>query len=143
MGYSYRSMFGGYLPGAKSMVIEDPYIRRDHQIRNLLHLFELAVEFGEIKSIKLITSAENDYQKEDVKKKFEEVAEDLADNGIEFTWKFDDKIHDREIRLDNGWHIQIGRGLDIYQGPMTWLKIGTTNYDLRPCMETKVNIFRK
>ena len=26
-------------------------------------------------------------------------------------------LHDREIRIDNGWVIKIGRGLDFYQKP--------------------------
>ena len=141
-GYSYQSIFGDYLAGAKKLVVEDPYIRRDHQIRNFLQLCELAAQTGTIKAIELVTSAEHDYQKAEAGKKLEELKESLADSDIALTYRFDDKIHDREIRTDTGWHIQIGRGLDIYQGPITWLKVGATNFDLRPCMETKVNIFR-
>lgn len=141
-GYSYQSMFGAYLQGAKKLVIEDPYIRRDHQIRNFLQLCELAVQVGTIKTIELVTSAEHDAQREDAEKRLDEIKEGLADYDVALTYTFDDKIHDRELRTDTGWHIQIGRGLDIYQGPMTRLKIGVTNYDLRPCMETKVNIFK-
>ncbi|MCC8985779.1 MAG: BREX system Lon protease-like protein BrxL, partial [Nitrospira sp.] len=33
-GYSYESIMGPYLQGAKSVVIEDPYIRLQHQIQN-------------------------------------------------------------------------------------------------------------
>ena len=28
--------------------------------------------------------------------------------------KLNPNLHDREIRLDNGWIIKIGRGLDFY-----------------------------
>ena len=141
-GYSYQSMFGAYLQGAKKLVVEDPYIRREHQIRNFLQLCELAVQVGTIKTIELITSAEHDAQQEDAEKRLDEIKEGLADFDVAFTYKFNEKIHDREVRTDTGWHIQIGRGLDIYQGPLTRLKVGITNYDLRPCMETKVNIFK-
>lgn len=140
-GCSYRSIFGDYLVGAKKLVIEDPYIRRNHQISNLLQLCELAVEIGTVKSIELVTAAEHPAQQAEAEVKLAELKETLADCDIVFSYRFDDKIHDREIRTDTGWHIQLGRGLDIYQGPITRLRIGATNYDLRPCMETKVNIF--
>ena len=32
--------------------------------------------------------------------------------------------HDRELRTDTGWRIRIGRGLDIYQRPDSWIQIG-------------------
>jgi ATP-dependent Lon protease len=141
-GYSYRSIFGQYLQGAKGLVVEDPYIRREHQIRNFLQLCELAVQIGTIKVIDLVTSFEHEAQKEEAEKRLEEIKEGLADFDIAFTYRFDEKIHDREIRTDTGWHIQIGRGLDIYQGPISRLRVGVTNFDLRSCMETKVNIHR-
>ena len=140
-GYSYKALMGAYLQGAKKIIIEDPYIRRDYQIRNFLQLCELAVETGTIKDIELVTSADHEHQKAEAEKKLNEIVESLADCDVALKFRFDDKIHDRELRTDTGWHIQIGRGLDIYQGPTHWLKVGATNYDLRPCMETKVNIF--
>jgi ATP-dependent Lon protease len=142
-GYSYQAIFGAYLQGAKKLVVEDPYIRRDHQIRNFLQLCELAVQGGTIKAVELVTSAEHEAQKDDAVKRLDEIKEGLADYDVTFSYRFDDKIHDREVRTDTGWHIQIGRGLDIYQGPMTRLKVGATNFDLRPCMETKVSIFKQ
>ena len=51
-------------------------------------------------------------------------------------------MHDREIRLDNGWTIKIGRGLDFYQKPTNWFEIGVHDLSLRNCPETKVDIFR-
>ena len=54
---------------------------------------------------------------------------------------FDGNLHDREIRLDNGWVIKIGRGLDFYQKPTTWYDIGSSDVRLRKCLETKVDIF--
>lgn len=141
-GCSYRAVFGDYLVGAKKLVVEDPYIRREHQIRNFLQLCELIVEIGTIKSLELVTSTENSDQQADASTKLDEIKETLADSDVAFTYRFDDKILNREIRTDTDWYIRVDRGLEIYQGPMTQLKIGATNYDLRPCMETKVNIFR-
>jgi ATP-dependent Lon protease len=51
-------------------------------------------------------------------------------------------MHDREIRLDNGWIIKIGRGLDFYQKPNGWFEIGANDLFLRKCLETKVDIFK-
>ena len=51
-------------------------------------------------------------------------------------------LHDREIRLDNGWVIKIGRGLDFYQPPKSWFDVGANDLSLRPCLETKVDIYR-
>ena len=142
IGNSYETLFGDYLTGAKELTIEDPYIRRDHQIRNLVQLCELGVQVGTIKKIVLITGTDHDYQKAEVEPKFQSLAESLADAGVEFVWRFDDKIHDRELRTDTGWHIRLGRGLDIYQRTDTWIQIGATNLNVRPCMETKVSIIR-
>ncbi|MEQ2006268.1 MAG: BREX system Lon protease-like protein BrxL [Limisphaerales bacterium] len=141
-GYSYEALFGAYLGGAKELTVEDPYIRRDHQLRNFIQLCELCVQVGTIKKIALVTGTDHDYQKTEVEPKFQSLAESLADAGVEFAWRFDDKIHDRELRTDTGWHIRIGRGLDIYQRTETWIQIGASNLNVRPCMETKVSIFR-
>ena len=50
-------------------------------------------------------------------------------------------LHDREIRLSSGWTVKIGRGFDIYQRPDDWLNIGANDLDLRPCLETTVDVF--
>jgi ATP-dependent Lon protease len=50
--------------------------------------------------------------------------------------------HDREIKLDNGCSIKIGRGLDFYQRPSSWFEIGANDLNLRKCLETTVDIFR-
>jgi ATP-dependent Lon protease len=141
-GYSYRSIFGDYLRDSKRLVVEDPYIRRDYQIRNFLQLCELAVEIGTIKTIELVTASENELQKAEAEKKLDELKESLADCDVVLTYRFDDKIDESGIRTDTGWNIQIDRGLGLYQDPMVGLKVGSTNYDLRPCMETNVKISR-
>jgi ATP-dependent Lon protease len=141
-GYSYRSIFGDYLIGAKKLVIQDPHIRREHQIGNLLQLCELAVEAGTIKTIELVTTAENPAQQADAEQKLDDLKENLADCDVAFSYRFADQAPEREIRTDTGWRIHMDRGLEIYQGPINRIRIGATNYDLRPCMETKVNILR-
>ncbi len=141
-GYSYESILGRHLRGAKKISIEDPYIRSQHQVLNLVRFCELVVKTGSAKSIKLLTGSDNQYQQADAEEKFSMLQESLKEYGIDFTWQFSDKVHDREIKLDNGWLIKIGRGFDIFQKPDNWFMIGTNDYDLRPCLETKVDIFK-
>ncbi|MCL4207299.1 MAG: hypothetical protein KJ000_32865 [Pirellulaceae bacterium] len=56
--------------------------------------------------------------------------------------KLNRTLHDREIRLDNGWIIKIGRGLDFYQKPAGWFELGANDLSLRKCLETKVDAYR-
>jgi ATP-dependent Lon protease len=142
IGYSYQALFGDYLNGAKELSVEDPYIRRDHQLRNFIQLCELCVQVGTIRKISLVTGIDHDYQKAEVEPKFKSLSESLADAGVEFIWQFDGKIHDRELRTDTGWSIRLGRGLDIYQRTDTWIQVGATNLNVRPCLETKVSIIK-
>ena len=51
-------------------------------------------------------------------------------------------LHNREVRLSNGWKVKIGRGFDIYQRPDDWLCVGANDLDLRPCLETNVDVVR-
>ena len=42
-------------------------------------------------------------------------------------------------RFSNGWIVKIGRGLDYFK-PVEKFTVGFTDYDLRPCKETTVDI---
>lgn len=50
-GYSYESIMGAYLKGAKAVVIEDPYIRLQHQIQNFVRFCETVLKAGTVKKI--------------------------------------------------------------------------------------------
>jgi ATP-dependent Lon protease len=128
--------------GAKKAEVEDAYIRSKHQIDNFVRLCELLVKKGTIREIWLRTSYADEHQKEEAISHFEDLAQSLRDMGVVFTYEFDQNMHDRDIRLDNGWRIHIGRGLDFYQPPESWFMVGAQDMDLRPCKETKVYIER-
>lgn len=142
-GHSYEGIFGKYLTGCKSVSLEDPYIRLPHQIQNLVRFCELLVKVGTIKELELLTGFENDSQKADAQEKFEMLQESLRKNGIEFNWTFSSVIHDRAVKMGNGWVVKIGRGFDIYQPPDNWFTIGSQDLSQRPCLETKVDIYRE
>ncbi len=129
-GYSYESIFGPYLSGAKSIEIEDPYIRMPHQIQNFVRLCEMVVKLSSIKRIDLITAYDDDTQKADIEQKLGDLKQSLLEADVIFEFDFNPNLHDREIRLDNGWVIKIGRGLDFYQKPLSWYELGTNDLTL-------------
>ena len=131
-----------YLPGANKVVVEDPYIRMPHQIQNLVRFCEMVVSHSTIRLIQLVTGYEDTIQRADAEAKLADLAQSLLELDIVLEVTFDDNLHDREIRLDNGWVIKIGRGLDFYQKPTTWFDIGSNDLALRKCLETKVDIYR-
>ena len=141
-GYSYESIMGPYLRGAKSVVIEDPYIRLQHQIQNFVRFCETVLKAGTVKKISLITGYDDKTQLTDIAEKLDELKQSLLELDVELEVKLNPNIHDREIRLDNGWVIKIGRGLDFYQKPGSWFEVGANDLSLRKCLETKVDIFR-
>jgi ATP-dependent Lon protease len=142
IGYSYESIMGPYLQEAKAVVIEDPYIRLQHQIQNFVRFCELAVKVGTIKKIILTTSYDDKTQLAEIADKMEELKQSLIELDLELEVKLNPNIHDREIKIDNGWTIKIGRGLDFYQKPGGWFEIGSNDFNLRKCLETKVDIFK-
>jgi len=141
-GYSYESIFGDYLPGAEEIIIEDPYIRQQHQIINFLRFCETAVRVAKPKKIILVTRFDNQLEKDEAMAKLFNISDSLKQFDVVLDIKENSAIHDREIRLSNGWQIKIGRGFDIYQRPDDWLQIGANDLDLRPCLETMVDIFK-
>jgi ATP-dependent Lon protease len=142
VGYSYESIMAPYLRGAKAIVVEDPYIRLQHQIHNFVRLCETVLKLGSIKKISLITSHDDDTQLKETTGKLDELRQSLLEMDVELDVKQNQNMHDREIRLDNGWIIKIGRGLDFYQRPGSWFEVGANDLSLRKCLETKVDIFR-
>lgn len=141
-GHSYDTIFGPYLPGAKSVIVEDPYVRMPHQVSNFVRFCETVVKAGTVRSVTLITSYDNQTDMAGLQEKLDELTQSLMDYDVELTVRLNEKLHDREVRLDNGWTIKIGRGLDFYQKPEGWFAVGATDLSLRRCLETKVDVFR-
>lgn len=141
-GFSYATIFGDYLADADEIVIEDPYIRAHHQVLNFLRFCETAVRLGKPKRIKLTTRFDTDLEKEEAIPKLQNIGLSLKAFEVDLEVKVSNTLHDREIRFSSGWTIKIGRGLEIYQKPDDWLSIGASDLDLRPCLESTVDIFR-
>ncbi len=143
VGYSYETVFKEYLKGATQIVIEDPYVRQKHQISNFLRFIELAVKIGEVEEINLVTSFDDESQKAENIQIFDQIADSLFENQIVLIVKFSETLHDREIKLNNGWNIKMGRGLDYYQSLAgNYYQLGTNDLDLRPCLETSFDFYK-
>jgi ATP-dependent Lon protease len=141
-GFSYDTIFSDYLPGAEEIEVEDAYIRQHHQIVNFLRFCETAVRLGPPKKITLITKFDSKTEEDEAMAKLWTITDSLKLFNVELVVSKNPKLHDREVRLSNGWSVKIGRGFDIYQKPEDWLHIGASDLGLRPCLETNVDISR-
>ncbi len=143
IGYSYEKILRAHLVGAKVISVDDPYIRIPHQIANFTRFCELVVKVGDGRKIRLRTGADDQSQEVQNSEKLDALKEDLSLHGITFEYEFDSQVHGWQIQLDNGWTIKIGRGFDIYQKiERSRSGLGMNDFELRPCLETTVDIFR-
>ncbi|CAG5135403.1 unnamed protein product [Candidula unifasciata] len=145
IGHSYDSLFGRYLTNFVTVVeVEDPYIRSHHQIQNFLRLCELVVRRKcPVKRIVLTTGRDDDVSsQQQQQQKLLSIGRSLQTCGIQLHINYSNTLHDREIRLDTGWVIKIGRGLDIYKS-CDKFAIGFCDLELRPCHETTIDIFHR
>lgn len=141
-GYSYDRILLPYLSGAKHVEIEDPYIRATHQMHNFVRFCETVVKAPAVRKITLTTSYDENTDLKEMAARLDELKQSLLEVDVALDVKVNENLHDREIRLDNGWVIKIGRGLDFFQKPDSWFGIGANDLNLRRCLETKVDIFR-
>jgi ATP-dependent Lon protease len=140
--YCYETIIGAYLKGAKEIRVEDPYIRIPYQIQNFIRFCEAIIKLSAIQSIALVTSYDDSTNVDEMKEHLNEVKQSLLESDIKLTITINKKMHDREIKIDNGWVIKIGRGLDFYQKPSSRYEVGANDLSLRKCLETKVDIYK-
>ena len=141
-GHSYESLFGPYLAGARVIHLVDPYIRLEYQIRNFLSFTNVLSASEEKIDLVLTTRAESSPQEQEISAKLSEISDNLAQHGIRFRYEFDPTIHDRNIELDNGWRINLSRGLDIFQKPDSRYGLGELDQAKRKCRQSSVVYLR-
>ena len=150
---SYYDIFGDYLCGTEQVIVQDPYIRLRHQFENFRDLIKTFGRVSEeyqsvgLKKVHLITKLpDKKYVSGDTKvivdvqmvianykQDLERFAKELCNAGIVFTYEFQPRIHDRCLILSNGWHISLGRGLDMFEKPENSLAP-------KKCKETLIEI---
>jgi hypothetical protein len=134
LGHSMDSLFADYMRQAKVVTIEDSYLIQSHQVANLLRFCEMLVRLGTVQTITVVTKTED----QDSHARLDSIKSSLAGHGIGFTHTLLKTLHDRRIKTDTGWEINLGRGLDIYKKPEDWHGVGATDFALRPCYHTRI-----
>ena len=135
-GVSYETLLMSHLEGATEIELHDPYIRMSHQGRNLVELLAMiaaAKDPADEINFKLFTLLEEEpeYQKKQLQM-LNEIVQGAAQQGIKVEIAKDPGGHDRWIRTDTGWRINLGRGLDIFQkSDGGWFDFGASRQEFR------------
>jgi ATP-dependent Lon protease len=135
-GISFETLIGPYLIGATNIELHDPYIRQGHQGRNLVELLALiASEKGpeDEVTVNLYTVLDEDPEHQ-VKqlRMLNEIVQGAAKQGVKVEVAKDPGGHDRWLRADTGWRINLGRGLDIFQKSESgWFDFGGSRQEFR------------
>lgn len=142
-GVSYQELFSEYVKGATKIQLQDPYIRLYYQFKNLLEfcimLSNTKAQEEEIE-LHIVSWNQPEFIKDSVSN-FEDLQEGVADLGIRLTYEFSD-VHDRSIICDNGWKINLGRGLDIFDRMEGKFNAGDLDQTKRKCKACDITYLR-
>ena len=147
-GLSYETLLMPYLEGAVEIELHDPYVRMSHQGRNLVELLAMiasAKDPADEINFKLFTLLEEEpeYQKKQLQM-LNEIVQGAAQQGIKVDVAKDPGGHDRWIRTDTGWRINLGRGLDIFQkSDGGWFDFGSSRQEFRQVRAFGVTYIRE
>lgn len=134
-GVSYETLLMPYLRDATSITIVDPYIRLPHQGRNLVDLLALlaaAKDPADEIAVTLVTKEDRGEYAQQHLLMLKDIQDSAATVGVQFTVTWDETIHDRSIRTDDGWKLLLGRGLDIFQkGSGSQFDLGSRRQEFR------------
>ena len=142
-GISYKKLFGNYLKGAINITLQDPYIRMYYQFNNLL---EFCVMLGNNKepdqelNLEVVTWNHEEYINESIAL-FEELIPSVKGLGINLTYKME-LHHDRYIAADNGWKINLGRGLDIFEKIEGRFNVAELDQNRRKCKNCHITYLK-
>lgn len=146
-GVSYDALLLPYLRGATEISIIDPYIRLPHQGRNLVDLLALlAAEKDPADEIAVMLVTKEDKLDAEARQLYmlNDIQESSAAAGIRFSVAWDESIHDRSIRTNDGWKILLGRGLDIFQkGSGSQYDLGARRQEFRQVTAFGVTYIRE
>jgi ATP-dependent Lon protease len=120
-GVSYQGLLERHLQGARHIVLEDPYIRKGYQFRNLMEFLSFCYQLipaDETGSVHLRTVHSDDvYDREQQLQNLDEVVKNFEFTKLPFTYEVvsSNELHARCVQADTGWKITMDRGLDIFQ----------------------------
>ncbi len=142
-GISYKKLFANYLKGATHITLQDPYIRMYYQFNNLL---EFCVMLANIKdpdreiNLEVVTWNNEEFISDSIVL-FEELIPSVQELGITLTYKME-QHHDRFIASDNGWKINLGRGLDIFEKIEGRFNVAEIEQNRRKCKECHITYLK-
>lgn len=146
-GISYETLLLPYLKGATQITIVDPYIRLPHQGRNLVDLLALlavAKDAADEIAVTLVTKEDTGEFRKQHLLMLKEIQDGAAGVGITFRVDWNETVHDRSVRADNGWRILLGRGLDIFQkGSGSQFDLGSRSQGFRQVVAFGVTYIRE
>jgi ATP-dependent Lon protease len=129
------------MKGTKEIRIFDPYIRMQYQVFNLISFCEILEAQDTPIRVILVTAADQ-YREDESIAMLSDLKKSLGRDNIEFSFSFDQNLHDRKIETDTGWRITLGRGLDIFQKPDDKFSLGFMDQTKRRCKATSIVYMR-
>jgi len=122
-GLTYKGLFSDYLKDGEEIVLEEPYLFSYPQRNHFFEFTHLLDARKGNRKFKVVTNTKQKNRYTNLEEDFEPKLSIFFDKsmkyfekkGIEFSYEFKDKLHDRKIDISNGWDIILGRGLHIYQ----------------------------
>ena len=147
-GISYETLLMPYLQGATEIELHDPYIRLGHQGRNLVELLAMIAAAKDpadevIFNLFTVLDEDPEYQPKQLRM-LNDIVQGAAQQGIKVNVAKDPGGHDRWIRTDTGWRINLGRGLDIFQkSDGGWFDFGTSRQEFRQVRAFGVTYIRE
>ncbi|MDY5767314.1 MAG: BREX system Lon protease-like protein BrxL [Alloprevotella sp.] len=140
-GVSFAKLFAPYLNNATEITVEDPYIRAPWQIKNFMELVTMLVDTRPVDDLKIhLVTNEEDEKLPELIDKLDDIKDDLAACGVVFDYHFRD-FHDRCIRTDKGWTINLGRGLDMFE-KYSPFSVAAYRQDMRKCKECTITFLK-
>ncbi|XP_075254273.1 uncharacterized protein LOC142345795 isoform X2 [Convolutriloba macropyga] len=118
----YEQIFKDYLSKSVThVIVEDAYIQLNHQIQNLVRFSNMLIKRTSLKKLDLNTcrSARGANEQLQMLQEFKACLKESRN--VEFTFQFDNRLHDRIIKFSNGWSVCLGRGLDYFQKSVSML----------------------
>ncbi len=68
-GYGYEDVFGPYLAGARTVWVEEPYLRNTHQLHNFVRFCERVVQAASIRDIHVTAGYHHEGTRDDIEYK--------------------------------------------------------------------------